>query len=93
MKRPSKLWIAISAYIAFIYLTLPVMRNVVNALYSSMGRSMLGVSINASLFVLFSVLIFYTAKKSGALAAALPLIAVFAVVFLVTRPGERIQFL
>jgi hypothetical protein len=60
----NRLWAIITVYVAFIYLTLPVMRPVLNFLYEALGKEILSLGVNGLLvlaIVSFSIYVY----KSG----------------------------
>jgi hypothetical protein len=86
-KNISGIWLLIALYIAVIYLTLPLMRPVLNYLYSSVGKGTLGIA-SASI-VLLSV------KRGLPRALLIGILLVIAALFIygMDRPEERIHFL
>jgi VanZ family protein len=88
-------WIAIALYVAFIYLTLPVMRPLLDFLYASMGMAVMSVLVNSVLGLLAALVIFLAARKGVArfLLIAVPLIVALAFIYPMERPEERVHFL
>ena len=89
-------WIAIGAYIAVIYLTLPLMRLALNFLYSSFGRENLSVIVNAVIIavaVLLLSLLFIKGRSRSLLPVVLPLAVAVVLICMIERPEERVHFL
>jgi hypothetical protein len=96
MKPTPRIWIAIGAYVAAIYLTLPLMRPALNFLYSSLGRETLSDIVNALLLTAAGLLFFLLWRRvhlRSLLPAVLPLVPALAFIFLMERPEERVHFL
>lgn len=93
MKNLSKTWSFIAAYIAVIYVTLPVMRQVLGFFYSLIGRAALGYSINVLIIGLMSYVLVLLSRKGSAFQTLLLLAVTVLMVFYVKRPEERIHFL
>ena len=90
-----KLWSFIGGYILLIYLTLPVMRDIITALYATIGKEYLYFGINL-LLILSTLMIILFALRKGLktlLWIAIPLIATMIVIFTLERPEERIHFI
>lgn len=95
MKKIPKIWLFIAFYITAIYLTLPLMRSILNFLYSSIGKQSIGIMVNVSLGIAIGITIFLTNKKgvSRTLLAAVPLAAALMFIYTLERPEERVHFL
>jgi hypothetical protein len=64
LKSNKRLWLFIAVYVIFIYLTLPIMRPVLNFLYEALGKEALSIGVNGLLalaIVSFSIYVY----KSG----------------------------
>ncbi|MDX1763374.1 MAG: VanZ family protein [bacterium] len=90
------LWIAIAVYVGFIYLTLPLMRSVVEFLYAQVGREQLSLYVNLSILVALGLLLLYLrqilprASKKQILLGFFLLLA-GSLILLLFAPEERIH--
>ena len=95
MKTKSTIWIAIGVYIAFIYLTLPLMRPSLNFLYGFLGRQNLGIMVNIVFLIVAGFLIF--SIKNQPLNRIFYNILLFCIaiglIFMLEIPEERVHFL
>lgn len=92
----SKGWlIFVIIYILFIYLSLPFARNVLNYMYTFLGKEILHSAVNLTLLI-FVLYIVYKLVKKG-LKAIIITLTVLLIVFLfasnMERPEERIHFI
>ena len=94
-KNPSKIWIFILIYILLIYTTLPIMRTVLNYIYSTIGKESLSIVVNIFLVAVpVTLVVFLIRKKSkNHLLVLFPIIVTMAFIFMLDRPEERLHFL
>jgi hypothetical protein len=94
-KNISGIWLLIALYIAVIYLTLPLMRPVLNYLYSSVGKGTLSVMVNLSLGIASASIVLLSVKRGLPRALLIGILLVIAALFIygMDRPEERIHFL
>lgn len=97
IEKKKGLWPFILSYILLIYLTLPLMRPLLNYLYSIFGRERLILVANMLLFTTaFLVTAGYTVKKKGGW-KVIYLVGIFGVgitmASLIEIPEERVHFL
>lgn len=91
----SKLWTVIWFYILLIYLTLPLMRSVLNFLKETIGRDALGQTLNG-LLLLWGIALLVMAIRLGwriMLHVAIPLAIILAASAQLEIPEERFHFL
>jgi hypothetical protein len=88
-------WIVILIYLSAIYLTLPVMRPLLQLLYGSVGRGTMGVMVNTVMSITAATVLYVSIKKGHVRFAliALPLGALAAVLYIMELPEERVHFL
>jgi VanZ family protein len=91
----SRLWVVIWAYIILIYLTLPVMRYVLNFLKESVGRDAVGLALNTLLMTCSLALLFLGMRLGwkALLHIAVPLALILTVASQLPIPEERFHFL
>lgn len=89
------MWAAIAVYVAAIYLSLPVMRSVLDFLYSSVGGEALDVAVNSALFGVAALTLLASLRLGARRSAliALPLLALAGLAYLLEKPEERVHFL
>jgi VanZ like protein len=91
----SGLWYLIWAYILLIFLTLPVMRSILNALKELLGRQELGLVLN-TILVLSALWLLWAGSKLGwrrLLHVAIPLLIILVLAYHLHIPEERVHFL
>ncbi|TDG11596.1 VanZ family protein [Seongchinamella unica] len=92
----SRTWAVIWAYILLTYLTLPVMRDLLNYLRDMLGRQQLGMAFNSALAIVGLAILFLTLARRDwktvlSVGTALTLIGLIAVQLKI--PEERFHFL
>jgi hypothetical protein len=91
----SRLWTFIWAYVLLIYLTLPLMRSVLNALRGAVGQENLSTALNVTL-VLAGLALIALGVRHGwktLLHVTVPLAIILAVAYHLHIPEERVHFL
>jgi hypothetical protein len=91
----SRLWAIIWAYILLIYLTLPLMRSMLNFLKESVGRDAIGLTLNTMLLAWGFALLALGMRLGwkSLLHIAAPLALILAVASQLPIPEERFHFL
>ena len=91
----SRLWTIIWVYILLIYLSLPFMRAVLGMLNNAIGRSNVGILLNAALLLCCSMLLIMSFRIGwkALLQIFVPIAIMAAVAYQLHIPEERIHFL
>jgi hypothetical protein len=91
----SRLWAVIWLYILLIYLSLPLMRVVLDSLKESVGREVIGWTLNGLLLASGLALLVLGARLSRRTLVhiAIPLAAIFVLASQLSIPEERFHFL
>lgn len=97
-KKKKSLWLIIIVYVTVIYLTLPIMRPVLNFLYKTLGKDVLSLGVNGLLILAILSFLIFIFKNSnqgyGRQALILVILLVGGVVAMgYERPEERLHFL
>jgi hypothetical protein len=94
-KKIPLIWVFIALYILAIYLTLPVMRPVLNYLYSSVGIETLSIIVSVILLFTSAALLFSFRKKGikSFLLVLVPICVTLIFTYTLERPEERVHFL